>query len=173
MDVLIEFGKILLPAIIVLYAVYLTIKTLLQKDIEKKLLDYKMESNKIVLPLRLQAFERMSLFLERITPNQLIVRLNQSSLSAREFQHMLIAEVREEYNHNLSQQVYISDNAWAHIRNTVEDVIAIVNSTASKLSADASSIDLAKAIFKELERRGSDPVQETLSVLKAEIKDLF
>ena len=68
MDVLIEFGKILLPAGIVLYAMYLTMKTILEKEVEKRLMDYKIENSKIVLPMRLQAFERMCLFLERMMP---------------------------------------------------------------------------------------------------------
>ena len=173
MDVLIEFGKILLPAGIVLYAMYLTMKSILQKEVEKRLIDYKIENSKIVLPIRLQAFERMCLFLERMMPDHLVLRLNQSNLSAKQFRLVLLNEIREEFNHNLSQQVYMSDRAWGMIRNSVEDMIALVNTCSEKLPDEAKSIELARELFNEIERRGTDPVSGTLSLVKAEIREAF
>jgi len=173
MDVFLEFVKILLPAIIVLYAMYLTMKSILEKDLEKKMIEYKIENSKTVLPMRLQAYERMCLFLERIIPNNLIVRLNEPSLSAKQFQQMLINEVREEFNHNLSQQVYMGNGTWDLIRNTVEDVIALINTSAEKLKEDAKSVDLAKQIFANLSEQERDVVQDTLARVKSEIREVF
>ncbi len=173
MDIIIEFGKILLPAALVLYAMYLSMKAMLARDIAKANIDYKIKSSKEIMPNRIQAFERMVLFLERIAPGNLLVRLNTGKLTARELQHVMIAEIREEYNHNLSQQLYISEEVWQMIKNTVEDIIAIINTSAAKLDGEAKSVELAKLIFAEMEKRDVDPVQETLKHLKAEFREIL
>ena len=173
MDTLLELGKIILPAALVLYAMYLTMKSALAKEAFKANMDYKIENSKAVLPNRLQAFERMSLFLERLSPGNLVLRLNSGSLSAKELQQAMIAEIREEFNHNLSQQIYMSDKSWDLIKNTMEDVIALINTNAEKLGEDAKSVELAKLIFNEIEKREVDPVSVTLSEVKSEIREIF
>lgn len=173
MDVILEFGKILLPAGLVLYAMYLTLKSVLAKELVKSEMDYKIENSKLVVPNRLQAFERMCLFLERLSPGNLVLRLNTGSMTAKALQHLMISEIREEFNHNLSQQIYMSDQSWNLIKNTVEDVIALINTNAEKLNDDAKSVELAKLIFNEIEKREVDPVAVTLSQVKSEIREIF
>ncbi len=173
MEIILDFGKILLPAGLVLYAMYLTMKSILAKEVVKANLDYKIESSKIALPSRLQAFERMCLFLERLSPGNLVLRLNNTNMSAKELQHLMVSEIREEFNHNLSQQIYLSDESWALIKNTMEDVIALINTNAENLTDDAKSVELAKLIFNEMEKREVDPVTVTLSEVKSEIRDIF
>lgn len=173
MEVLVEFGKIIIPAALVLYAMYLTMKSMLAKDAMKANMDYKIENSKAVLPNRLQAFERMCLFLERLAPGNLVLRLNSSKMTAKELQHMMISEIREEFNHNLSQQIYMSDKSWELIKNTVEDVIALINTSAEKLDENAKSVELAKLIFNEIEKREVDSVSVTLSEVKSELRDIF
>ena len=82
--------KMVLPASIVLYAVYLTIKALVTKDFEKKLVELKLKNTELVLPIRLQAYERMCLFLERISPNTLIVRVNDPSYNVAQLHQLLL-----------------------------------------------------------------------------------
>jgi hypothetical protein len=173
MEIILDFGKILLPAALVLYSMYLTMKSMLAKEIVKANLEYKIAGSKVALPNRLQAFERVCLFLERLSPGNLILRLNSVNMSAKELQHLMIADIREEFNHNLSQQIYVSDKSWDLIKHTVEDVIALINTNAEKLNTDAKSVELAKLIFNEIEKRDIDPVQVTLIEVKAEIRDIF
>ena len=173
MEIILDFGKILLPAALVLYSMYLTMKSILAKEVVKANLDYKIENAKVALPNKIKAFERMSLFLERLSPGNLVLRLNNTNMTAKELQHLMISEIREEFNHNLSQQIYMSDKSWNLIKNTVEDVIALINTNAEKLDVDAKSVDLAKLIFIEIEKRDADPVALTLSEVKAEIRDIF
>jgi hypothetical protein len=109
MDAVIEFGKILIPASIVLYAAYLLVRSFLAKEIELKKLEIRGRSIETVLPLRLQAYERMCLFLERISPQNLLIRLNVGLIPAKEFHQMLLAEIRNEYNHNVSQQIFMTE----------------------------------------------------------------
>lgn len=173
MDIILELGKILLPAALVLYAMYLTMKSVLAKEVVKVTAEYKTKSSELILPSRLQAFERMCLFLERLSPGNLVLRLNTGKMTAIELQHLMISEIREELNHNLSQQIYMSDKSWNLIKNTVEDVIALINTSAEKLGEQAKSVELARLIFVEIEKREVDPVEVTLSEVKAEIRELF
>ena len=132
MDALIDFGKILIPASVVLYAAFLLVRSFTQRDIDLKKLEIRGRSIETVLPNRLHAYERMTLFLERMSPQNLLVRLNTGGVSAKEFQHVLLNEVRNEYNHNVSQQVYISEEVWELIKNAKEDLIVNINDAASE-----------------------------------------
>ncbi|MDQ3534092.1 MAG: hypothetical protein M3421_00525 [Bacteroidota bacterium] len=173
MELILEFLKFLIPALLVLYAMYLMVKAFIQKDIEQKILDIKMKNQEVVLPIRLQAFERMALFLERITPNNLVLRLNDGSYSAKQFQQVLLSEVREEYYHNLSQQVYMADQTWELVKNAMEEIIVVINQAGSGLPEDAKSIDLARRIFERMLEKNNDPIGEALKSLKNEIRHTF
>lgn len=173
MDILVEFGKILIPASIVLYAAYLLVRSFIQKEIDLKKLEIRGRSIETVLPNRLHAYERMTLFLERMLPQNLLVRLNTSAMPAREFHQLLLAEVRNEYNHNVSQQVYIGEEVWELIKSAKEDLIMTINDSASELSSEATSLDLAKKIFEKTIGKPADPLAHALSRLKQEIQRTF
>ncbi len=102
MEVLLDLIKILLPAALVLYAMYLTVNAFLRKDFERRLVDIKLKNTDIILPLRLQAYERMCLFLERITPNNLIIRTKNGDFSAAELHLLLLSYFRVVLGNNLS-----------------------------------------------------------------------
>lgn len=173
MDPLIEFGKILIPASVVLYAAYLVVRSFIQKDIDLKKLEIRGRSIETILPNRLHAYERMTLFLERMSPQNLLVRLNTDSIPAKDFQQLLLAEVRNEYNHNVSQQVYISEEVWELIKSAKEDLIVTINDSANDLAREASSLDLSKKIFEKTIHKTVDPLAHALSELKREVQRIF
>lgn len=173
MDALIEFIKILVPASVVLYAAYLLVRSFIQKEIEMKKLEVRSRSIETVLPNRMQAYERMALFLERISPQNLLVRLNAPGLPAREFHQLLLSEIRNEYNHNVSQQVYMSEEVWSLIKNAKEDLIVSINDSSSEMSMESSSLDLSKKIFEKAVNKPIDPIAHALSELKKEIQRTF
>ncbi len=173
MEALIDLVKILVPASVVLYAVYLMVRSFIVREIELKKLEIRTRSIETVLPVRLQAYERMTLFLERSAPQNLLVRLNAPGLTARDFHRMLLDELRDEYNHNVSQQVYISEGVWALIKNAKEDLTLMINEAASQVPGDASSIDLAKRIFELALGKNIDPMGHALTELKKEIQQTF
>jgi hypothetical protein len=172
MEELLDFAKILVPAGLVLYAMFLTMKSFLNKEVEKKMLEIRGKSIETVLPNRLQAYERMCLFLERISPNSLILRLNIGEFTAQEFQHILLNEIREEYNHNVSQQVYMSIEVWDVIKSAKEELVAIVNESAIKMGEGATSIDLSKVILESVHSR-PDIIAHALIEVKNEISQVF
>ncbi|MBX7124499.1 MAG: hypothetical protein K1X47_02310 [Cyclobacteriaceae bacterium] len=173
METLLELAKIVLPAAIVLYAMYLVIRSLVARDIELRKLEVRTRSIETVLPARLQAYERMCLFLERISPQSLLIRLNNPGLSAREFQRLLLDEIRNEYNHNVSQQVYMSETVWNLIRNSKEGLVMVINEAASTLPPEATALDLSRKIFELNIDKSIDPIGHTLSEVKKEIQQTF
>ena len=173
MDPILDFIKILVPASVVLYAVYLIVRSFITRELELKRLEIRSRSIETVLPSRLQAYERMTLFLERTAPQNLLVRLNAPGLTARDFHRMLLEEIRNEYNHNVSQQVYIGEAVWTLIKNAKEDLTMQINEAATQVPQDASSIDLAKRIFELALGKNVDPIGHALIELKREIQQTF
>lgn len=173
MDALIELIKILVPASVVLYAAYLLVRTFIHKEIELRKLEVRSRAIEIILPNRLQAYERMVLFLERMAPQNLLVRLSTSGMPAREFHQLLLSEIRNEYNHNVSQQVYISQEVWELIKNAKEDLIVSINDAASDMNLESTSLDLSKKIFEKSINKSVDPLGHALVELKKEIQQTF
>ena len=173
MDAIIEFIKILVPASVVLYAAYLLVRSFLAKEIELKKLEIRGRSIETILPLRLQAYERMCLFLERITPQNLLVRMNVGPIPSKEFHQILLNEIRSEYNHNVSQQVFMTEAVWEHIKNAKEDLVMTINDAASEMGMESTSLELSKKIFERYINKPVDPVAYALSQLKQEIQQVF
>lgn len=173
MDALIEFIKILVPASIVLYGAYLLVRMFIQKELDMKRLEVRGKSIETLLPNRLQAYERMALFLERISPQNLLVRLSTTGMTSKEFHQLLLSEIRSEYNHNVSQQVYMSDNVWNLVKNAKEDLILSINDAASEMTMESSSLDLSRKIFEKSINKPVDPIAHALTELKKEIQQTF
>ncbi|CAH0997369.1 hypothetical protein EMA8858_03501 [Emticicia aquatica] len=168
-----ELLKILIPSAAVLYGMYLTVQTFLEKQFEQKQLEVKQKNTELVTPIRLQAYERMTLFLERITPNNLLIRINNMDIQAIDYQRLILQEIREEFNHNLSQQVYMSHEAWEKIRKAMNDVVALVNTSATEIDSNSASINLSKKIFEKVISENQQPTMEALKFLKEEIQTMF
>lgn len=173
MEYLADLLKIVLPAGLVIYGMYLTIMSFLKKDREKMLIELKTQNTQTILPIRLQAGERLCLLLERITPNNLIRRVNNPEYSARDLYSQLLLEVREEFNHNLSQQVYFSDETWEGVRRAMESVVTIVNTAMQDMNENARGLDLAKRIFQITLEQKNDAIQMALKEVKSEIRIYF
>ena len=173
MELVADLVKIILPAGLVLWAMYLTVSSFIKKDLVEKELAIKAETTKTLLPIRLQAYERMALFLERISPNNLLIRLNGRTSNVVEFQQLMLAEIREEFSHNLSQQVYMSDEAWTVVKNAMNETVAFINLSARELAPNAPALELSKRIFEVIMEKNVNPSDEALRVIKQEIRESF
>ena len=170
MATLSELLKYTIPALIVLAAAYYLLKMFLDKESEKSQLQLRMDVQKISLPVRMQAYERLVLLLERIEPSGLLVRTNMPGMSALQFQSALIQAVRSEFDHNLSQQLYVSPKAWELVRNAREETIKRINTAAMKLKPEATSADLASAILIDDIDASQSAVKNALEQLKSEAR---
>ena len=129
-------------------------------------------SNRDISPLKIQAYERMILFIERINPANLLLRLHLAGMTAIEMQNLILSEVRAEYQHNITQQLYFSKDAWGIIKRVKDDTLNLVNQSAAKLPSEASAVDLSKIIFSKLSELEETPYDIVLSVLVKDFQEL-
>lgn len=168
--------KILLGGIGVVGVGFYLVKPYLERDdkFEKmQLLEYRKSISIQTIPLRLQAFERLVLFIERASPVNLLVRLNASAYNVHELHTLIVEEVRKEYQHNITQQIYVSSRAWAAVVHVKDDTLAIVNKTAAGLPLDAPGIDLAKGILLAVTELENNPYEIAAAVIRREAGELF
>ena len=134
-------------------------------------IDEHREAVKLVTPIRLQAYERMALYLERISPDSLVLRCYQPGMSTHLLQGVMTKTIRDEWEHNLSQQVYISSEAWNRIRQAKDEMMVVINSAAITIPDDADPTRLASAIFATI-AEGQVPTASALEFLKQEMREL-
>lgn len=175
---ILEMLKYVVPSLVTLGGVYLIVRTFIddentrrKQELNKTIL---FEQHKVSLPLRLQAYERIIVFLERIHPFSLLQRVYQSNMLVTELQLELVKTIRLEYEYNLSQQMYINDDAWQMVATAKEETIKIINTFASKMPDDADGIELSKAIFNYyMQTQQEVPVQIAINFVKSDVKNLF
>jgi hypothetical protein len=174
MDAFIEILKIILPATAVFFAAFLIVKRFLENEQHKRDHEVKKSNQSVLTPLRLQAYERTVLLLERINPNTLVVRVNKHGYSAQQLHLELIKTIKNEYDHNLSQQIYISHAAWELVKTTKEEITKLINVAATKVANDRPSNDLAMMILNITSNLGKKlPNDVALDFIKKEVNHLF
>lgn len=169
----IDLLKIIIPALIVFLTAYFILRSYLESEYKKKLLDGRIGTQNTILPLRLQAYERLTLLLERISPQNLIMRVHHTGMSARELQSALLLDIRSEFEHNLSQQLYVSANAWNVVRSVKEETVSMINNATAGLPPQATGLDLSKIILEHVLKQDTNPYTLALSILKNEVQKLF
>jgi hypothetical protein len=153
---------------------WLVIRKMIQRDYELRLLDVKIDTNKAILNLRLQAYERLILLLERLHPEAMIDRVMQPGMSARELRYALELAIHAEFNHNLSQQMYVSDNAWGLVVSAKEEMIKLAALMENTLESGASAEVLQHKISEGINHSEVPlPTQTALTFLKAEARRMF
>ena len=173
MEIIADLLKITLPAVLVLYSVFLTVRAFINKDLESRLATLKLKNTEAILSIRLQAYERMCLFLERISPPNLLIRINPSEFTAGELQQIMLHEIRNEFAHNLAQQMYMSQEAWERIKNAKEEVIALLNNTAGQIDEEARGLEFAKQVLENMQAFEIDPTLPAIHFLKEEVQQFF
>ena len=173
--VLILVLSVLAAMAIMGWIVYLLVKRYFDNQQKERLLQMKLderrETLKAVTPIRLQAYERMALFLERISPNSLVLRCWQPGMDLRLLQGVMTKNIRDEWEHNLSQQVYLSPELWARIREAKDEMVNLVNSAAVSLPDTSDPTRLAAAIFAS--SADHSPVDGALTAMHNELHELF
>jgi hypothetical protein len=168
-----ELLKYTIPSLVVLATAYYLLKMFLDKETEKTQMQMRLDVQKISLPIRMQAYERLVLLLERIEPAGLLVRANLPGMNASQLQSALIQTIRSEFEHNLSQQLYVSTKAWEMVRNAREETIKRINTSAMKLTPEATSTDLASLILINDIDAEQSAVKGALDLLKSEARNNF
>ncbi|MEO0473309.1 MAG: hypothetical protein AAF206_27100, partial [Bacteroidota bacterium] len=165
--------KYMIPAVLVL----ITVKLLQDNQKEKSEADHvrKLQSEimRQHLPVRMTAYERAILFLERISPENLLPRVNGAGKPSDQFHLELVRDIRNEFEHNLAQQLYISPAGWQALVNAKEQVLAIINQAAQQMTAEDDGIAMSRKIIETYSQMGDLPTHKATFVLKSDIQKLF
>jgi hypothetical protein len=136
-------------------------------------IELKKERQSFFLPNRVEAYQRAVLLMERISPNSLVMRIHNPGLPAKMMQAELLKAIREEYDHNVAQQIFISPKAWEMVRNSKEETIKIINIAGGQMSDISMALDLSAKIFEITAEVGQLPTEITTEFLKRELQELF
>ena len=168
---IIEVLAYTLPSVVTgLVAMYF-FKTQAGNDEKRRNFQIRKEGQKIALPLRLQAYERLTLFLERVSPAKLLLRVKPTGKDAKAYAQKLIGVIEQEFEHNLAQQIYVSDTAWKAVKTSKSVMVKIIRSASEKEEVkDASTLqeEVMKSTMKE-----DGPTQAALGFLRLEVQKLF
>lgn len=162
-----------IPTILVAATAIVVLRMMLKKDIETKKIQVVLQNQKTITPLRLQAYERIILFLERISPNSVIIRLQTPNMTVQELHRQMLISIRAEFEHNLSQQLYVSIEAWEATRNAKERTIQMLNMCMQGLNPMDNAMVFSQAVFEKLIELEKAPTQEAIDALKNEVRALF
>ncbi len=166
--VILEIIKVTVPALIVFFTVYFLVKQYLESQYKIRMLDFKQNQQSATIPLRLQAYERLSLFCERISIPGLVLRLRTEGMSASDLRLAMMIAVQKEFEHNITQQVYVSDKLWQIIKISRDDVINSINLVYNDMEPGTDGKTYSKALFSFLQEQQGVPLDTALVAIKKE-----
>ena len=159
---------IIIPSLVVFLAVYFTFRQYHQQQLRLQLLEGKKVKDRITLPMKLQAYERLILLCERIDFPDLMLRLKAPDTSARELEAALLIAVQQEFEHNLTQQLYITTELWEVLLAVKSKTMELISIARQGLTENASSEEYAKRLFELLSNETSLPAQIGRKAIKTE-----
>ena len=168
---IINYVAYLLPAIVVGIVAYYFFKGHTANEEGRRRYLVQKEAQNKVLPMRLQAYERLTLLLERIDPNKLLIRIKPFSDEISKYEELLITNIEQEFEHNLAQQIYVSDQCWSIILAAKNATIQLIRKAAMNEKTDTAD-KLREVVLTELMER-SAPSNAALSFIKEEVSSLW
>ena len=170
---LLDILKFTLAGIGTVYAAFYLIKPHLDKTENLQLMELKKTISNQTLPLRLQAYERVVLFIERVNPASMLVRLHATGLSATELHSIVANEIRNEFQHNITQQVYVSSRTWAVVTRVKDDTLSVVTNAVKALPETATGLDLSRTVLAHLSHLQDNPYDIALQIVREDMEALF
>ena len=173
MEVFFEILKITLPSLLMLILVYCMMNGFFRSSEKQQKLKVIRGNQKLVTPVRLQAYERLILLLERISPESLVMRADYPAKTCKQLHSELLQIIRAEFEHNLSQQLYVSVEAWHSVRNAKNYSVALVNNAVKGMEDDAPAIELSRKILDMTTMLDQPVIEKAINELKREIQQIF
>jgi hypothetical protein len=173
MENIIDQLDFVLPAFLVIVIAVYMLKKVLNHDHQRRVFEYKKSVAKEMIPLRMQAFERLTLFMERMQPQNLLPRVQTAEMNTMQLHRILIQTIRNEYDHNMSQQVYISDKTWTVINQAKDQLITLINEQVRTVPPQAPGTHLGKLILEGMLEEQKWLIDEALLSLKQELKENY
>jgi len=169
MEILADILKITIPALIVFFTAWILLRNMIRNDQERRRQEIILQGTRAVTPIKLQAYERIVLFLERISLESLLVRVSTPEMTVSQLQSTLLTAIRGEFEHNLSQQIYMSPQAWEVVKNARSNTIKIINSEADRMKGDEPGIELSRQLLNKLMELDKEPTRAAIDYIKGEI----
>lgn len=170
---LLDIVKFTVAGLGVVWIAFYLLKPYLDRNESIQLAELKKTITGQTLPLRLQAYERVVLFVERINPTNMLVRMNNPDYSAAELYMLVVAELRNEYQHNVTQQIYVSPATWAIVKRLKDETLGLVNNAVKTLPEDASGLELSKMVISQIGSSENNPYDAGLILIRKELEQLF
>ena len=170
MDNIIAQLDFILPAVLVMMIAVYMLNKVLNHDHQRRVFEYKKSVAKEVVTLRMQAYERLALFLERMQPSNLLIRAQLPNMKSVGLHAALIHTIRSEYEHNMSQQVYVSDEVWELINQSKDQLIGVINEQVTSVPPHAEASELGKLILEGALEEHKWLIDEALEKLKEELR---
>jgi len=173
MNELFEISKYILPLIVLLIAIMIILNHFAKREKTKLKFDLIKANNKLITPVKLQAYERIVLFLERIRPDALALRLTKSKMTSKQIQIQMLSTVRNEFNHNLSQQLYLSDETWTAVVYAKEQITRLINYAGTKVDPKTVSQAYTAVLIEMYNDTDTKPVETSVELVKKEASLFF
>lgn len=170
---MIEILKYCVPALIVLLATWIVMHKLFKSEQLKREWELKRAAQKEISPIRLRAYERLALMLERTQPEHMLMDLDVSGMTVQQVQQRLLQTIRLEFDHNMSQQIYVSEHVWELIITARTQMLAFVTAMAIQLPPESTSLDYAKILLTAYSTNGETANEQVLHALKEEAAALL
>ena len=165
-----ELFKIVIPALLVLLTAYLLLDKLIRNEDKRRQFELTKENASKLNPLRLRAYERLILVLERTLPTNLVLNTIKPEMTNLELHGQLLSALRNEFSHNISQQIYVSDELWMYIRGAQESLLKLINTCAAQCNPANPAAELAERIIQIFSSSDRTPSELAIEKLKNEVR---
>lgn len=172
-ETIFEMLKYMVPIVVVFAFIYFILNNYLEENFKLRSLDLKLQNQQAITPVRMQAYERVVVYLERITPSSMIMRIHKTGMSSKLLHAEMIKSIRSEYDHNIAQQIYMSNASWELVKSAKEEMIKLVNTSAHKVNENADGVELCKVLLDVTMNVEKLPTQIALEYVKKEIRQSF
>ncbi len=162
-----------IPAFVVLLATWLVMYKLMRNEDARRNFELRKNTLGEITPIRLRGYERLTLLLERITPEHMLLNLDITNMTAQEVHQHLIQTIRLEFDHNVSQQVYVGNEVWQEIVHAKEEMLRFVNTCATQFEPTSPALPYAQMMITTYSTNGETPTQHALLVLKQEAHEIL
>jgi hypothetical protein len=169
MEIISDILKITIPALIVFFTAWVLLRNMIKDDQERRRQEIILQGARTVTPIKLQAYERIVLFLERISLESLLVRVSTPDMTVAQLQSALLTTIRSEFEHNLSQQIYMSPQAWEIVKNARSNTIKMINGESEKIKSDAPGLELSKQLLEKVMELEKEPTRAAIDYIKGEV----
>ena len=173
-EIVLDIVKYILPAIMVVLTTYLMMRQFIQNESKKRYHELRLESHKETLNIKLQAYERLTLLVTRMSPPNLLARIQKPNLSAQGLKQQIGQHIKTEFEHNLTQRMYVSERVWQAVQAYRSEILKITAQQLALLDKEAMGITLVEAILKEyMQDEELLTADKVIKLIKLDLKELL